>query len=134
VLDDKQAEKRVMRHLRTQHPDKDIPNPINFIITRHGMDDTRYGAFSHFGSCQSIHHFYRVFSEPLCNSFGEAKIRFSGEAHCPMGGGYTHGALHSGVETAAKYLYDIGLGPNPKENKMLTMCEDISVLVGCKAK
>ena len=58
-------------------------------------------------------------------------MRFVGEVHCPTFHGYIHGALLPGIETVAAYLYEAGLGPNPKENSMHSICYDVSTLA-CK--
>jgi len=36
--------------------------------------------------------------------------------------GYTHGAYQTGVESAARYLFERGLGPDPAEDAALSLC------------
>lgn len=92
-----------MDNLRNQFPTAEIPSLSNFIMTYHGTDENRFGAFSVFDSCQCMHRFYKAFIEPLRNEHGVAMVRFAGEAHCPAFSGYRHGALLSGIETAVAY-------------------------------
>ena len=41
---------------------------------------------------------------------------------CPNFFGYTHGALYSGIQAAAQYLYERGLGPDPDTEEELSIC------------
>jgi hypothetical protein len=116
-----------MDNLRNQFPTAEIPSLSNFIMTYHGTDENRFGAFSVIDSCQrSMHRFYKAFIEPLRNEHGVAMVRFAGEAHCPAFSGYTHGAfLLSGIlDTAVAYLHDADIDPKPEER---IICEKLSV-------
>ena len=50
-------------------------------------------------------------------------MRFGGEATCDELNGYTHGAMQSGVEEAAEYLFEMGLGPDPSTHPALSLCD-----------
>jgi hypothetical protein len=50
-------------------------------------------------------------------------VRFGGEATCDELNGYTHGAMQSGVEEAAEYLFEMGLGPDPSTHPALSLCD-----------
>ena len=53
----------------------------------------------------------------------QVRVRLAGEAMCDNLNGYTHGALQSGRESAASYLFDYGLGPDPSKDPALSLCD-----------
>ena len=114
---DVQEAAAIMKQLRRQHPNIVIPDPINFYMSRHGYDRTRYGAFPVEPAPWSGK--YSGFKEGVEDSDGETRIRFAGEAFCPSFSGYTHGALLAGISQAAYYLFDNNLGPDPIEDDRL---------------
>ena len=46
-----------------------------------------------------------------------------GEAMCDDLSGFTHGGRQSGMEVAARYLFEAGLGPNPNNDDKLSLCD-----------
>lgn len=120
ALSDDEVRARVMRYLRKKHPETVIPDPTDFFITRHGYDETRYGAFSVMGTKWRPE--ANSFKKPLTDCAGNPRIHFAGEAMCSAFSGYTHGAMQSGKEVAAMYLYERGLGPNPDDDDSLCLC------------
>lgn len=64
---------------------------------------------------------------PMKDSNGKPRVWFAGEACCLAQYGYTHGALQSGKEVAAKFLYKNGLGPNPVNQADLDLCSPYPV-------
>lgn len=120
ALPDVEVQEAAMKQLRRQHPTIDIPDPINFYMSRHGYDRTRYGAFPVERAPWSGK--YGGFQEGVEDSNGETRIRFAGEAFCPPFSGYTHGALLSGISQAAYYLFDNFLGPDPMIDDRLVLC------------
>lgn len=122
TLNEEYVKKLTMKLLQNHFPNTTIPTPSNFLVTRHGTNENRFGAFSASNSCQSIRHFYTAFAQPLRNKDGVARVRFAGDAHCPGYIGYVHGALFSGIET--KYLYEAGIGPDPEKDDLLSICSD----------
>lgn len=120
ALPDFDVQEAAMKQLRRQHPNIDIPDPINFYMSRHGYDRTRYGAFSVERAPWSGK--YSEFQEGVEDSDGETRVRFAGETFCPSFSGYTHGALLSGISQAAYYLFDNNAGPDPAEDDRLMLC------------
>lgn len=53
----------------------------------------------------------------------KVRVRFAGEAACDELNGYTHGALQSGLEQAAEYLFEHGIGPDPSTLPALSLCD-----------
>ena len=120
ALPDVDVQEAAMKQLRRQHPNIAIPDPVNFYMSRHGYDRTRYGAFAVDRAKWSGK--YSGFQEGIEHSDGETRIRFAGEAFCPSFSGWTHGALLSGISQAAYYLFDNNLGPDPTEDDRLVLC------------
>ena len=120
ALPDVDVQEAAMKQLRRQHPNIAIPDPVNFYMSRHGYDRTRYGAFAVERAKWSDK--YSGFQEGIEHSDGETRIRFAGEAFCPSFSGWTHGALLSGISQAAYYLFDNNLGPDPTEDDRLVLC------------
>ena len=52
----------------------------------------------------------------------QVRVRLAGEAMCDNLSGYTHGALQSGREAAAAYLFEAGKGPHPKHRDEFSLC------------
>ena len=128
-LPDQQVQDAVMATLRQIYNTISIPDPIHFLMSRHGMDETRYGAFSVFGRRWKDEYNY-VFRQPVVHVQDQGqpqasanRMFFAGEAWCPAFAGFVHGALQSGLEIAARYLYHNGLLDNdPDENEALDLC------------
>ena len=120
ALSDVDVQEAAMKQLRSQHPNIVIPDPVNFYMSRHGYDRTRYGAFPVERAPWSGK--YNAFGEGVVDSNRTIRIRFAGEAFCPSFSGYTHGAILSGISEAAYYLFDKKLGPDPWEDDRLVLC------------
>jgi spermine oxidase len=120
AMPDAHVQEAVMNQLRQQHPKISIPDPTHFYMSRHGFDRTRYGAFPvHREKWSGA---YEAFEKPISDRNGKALISFAGEAFCPLLSGYTHGALLSGREAAAFFLFDRGIGPDPELDESLMLC------------
>ena len=92
-----------------------------FSLFRHGYDPNTYGAYSvTFAGWED--HMHEVLRQPL-KICGKTRVRFAGEAMCDDLNGYTHGAGQSGKETAARLLYESGLGPDPRQDDSLQLCD-----------
>lgn len=133
----------VMSRLRMQHPNIEVPDPVAFFISRHGYDPLSRGAYSGFEPGWKVK-FFKVLDQPLtcCNNESSAgtwrgggdvheegakkaampRVFFAGEAMCGALNGFTHGALQSGIEVAARLLHERGLGPNPQHIDELSLC------------
>lgn len=106
-----------LRWLRDMFPTKVIPDPTDFLITRHGVDPLSYMAYSTaayslnpaVGSLRSLA--FLPLAAAACPT--KPKVWFAGEAACSDFNGYTQGALESGKTEAAKVLHELGLGPAP---------------------
>ena len=94
ALSDVDVQEAAMKQLRSQHPNIVIPDPVNFYMSRHGYDRTRYGAFPVERAPWSGK--YDGFEEGVEDSDGETRIQFAGEAFCSISG-WTHGAILSGI-------------------------------------
>lgn len=108
----------IMERLRAQNPNKNIPDASAAWLKNWGSDPLHYGAY--------------MYSEPGVNWSTKWKkplkrdrktiVQFAGEATCDNLDGYTHGALQSGKEAAAKYLHEFKNGPNPENKDELNLC------------
>lgn len=58
----------------------------------------------------------------FCAAVAGPRIQLAGEAMCDDLNGYTHGALQSGKEAAARYLHGQGKGPDPSTVGALSLC------------
>jgi monoamine oxidase len=123
-MPDAEVQAALMRRLRLQHPTiaDTIPEPTAFFISRHGYDPLSWGAYSisHAG-WKDAHH--QRMAQPLTACGGHVRVRLAGEAMCDNLNGYTHGAFQSGKESAARYLHQHGLGPNPAKHPDLSLCD-----------
>lgn len=105
--------------LRKQHPQKNIPNATAAWLKNWGIDPLTYGAYAY---AEPGVEWGAAWKKPL--KVNKKKIvQFAGEAACDNLDGYTHGALQSGKEAAAKYLYQEGKGPNPDNDDALSLCD-----------
>ena len=68
-MSNEQVQSAVMSYLRRQFPTKIIPDPVDFYVSRHGSDPTRYGALSNFVSEEQLELFHAAFGEPLLSGF-----------------------------------------------------------------
>jgi polyamine oxidase len=110
----------VVKRLRIQNPGKDIPDAVAVFISRWGFDDKFYGSYSHHEPGWK-YKFQKVLTTPL-KACGKDVIRFAGEAMCDNLNGYTHGGYQTGKESAARYLYGVGKGPDPDNDDQLSLC------------
>jgi hypothetical protein len=109
----------LMKRLRSQHPDRTIPDPTDFFMSRHGYDPLTFGAYSeyHPGWKDS---YMDILRTPLAatgcpGGKPVTRIRFAGEGVCPNFNGYTHGAMISGQDVAARLIHEAGKGPAPMD-------------------
>lgn len=108
----------ITNRLRAQNPNKTVPDGVAAWLKNWGNDPNTEGAYA--------------YAEPGISWSGKWKkplkkdkkkiVTFAGEATCDMMDGYTHGAMQSGKEAAAAYLYENGLGPNPANDDALSLC------------
>jgi len=116
AMGDDEVKATAMAALRAQHPQKSIPDPVAFYLSRWGHTTVTYGAYSGYGKGFDDDSFYSTMMKPV-KVHKQARIRFSGEAMCDDLSGFTHGAYQSGLEVAAQYLYSVNKGPNPDSVK-----------------
>ena len=66
-----------------------------------------------------------MLSAPIKDACGKVRVRLAGEAMCDNLNGYTHGALQSGKEAAARVLHAMrqGQGPDPALDAALSLCD-----------
>jgi hypothetical protein len=120
AMPDAQVQEAAMNQIRQQHPMIVIPDPTHFYMSRHGFDRTRYGAFGVQRKKWSGD--YEAFDETIYDKNGKSLLVFAGEAFCPLLSGYTHGALLSGWNAAASFLFNRGIGPDPELDESLSLC------------
>jgi len=108
----------LMERLRAQHPSKTIPEASAAWLKNWGSDPLFYGAYSYSAPGAS---YSSAWKKPL-KACKKEVVQFAGEAACDNMNGYTHGALQSGKEAAARYLYKAGKGPNPNSDDALSLC------------
>merc|ERR1712136_578183 len=109
----------MMDRLRRAHPDKNIPDGVAAWMKNWGSDLLFYGAYVDYAPGVS---WSGKWKKSLTRD-GETLVQFAGEAACSSMDGYTHGALYSGVQAAANYLYQIGQGPDPSTDDALSLCD-----------
>ena len=98
---DAEVQAALVKQLRLQHPHANISEPSAFFVSRHGYDPNSYGAYSvSLAGYKDGTHATLTAPVKACH---EVRIRFAGEAMCDDLNGYTHGALYSGQEVAARY-------------------------------
>jgi monoamine oxidase len=119
-MSNEEAQAAAMRSLRAQHPQKSIPDPVAFFMSRWGYGGASYGAYSGIEPGFKDK-FFETLTKPL-KACGQARIRFAGEAMCDNLSGFTHGARQSGLEVAARYLHSVGKGPNPDKKDSTSLC------------
>jgi monoamine oxidase len=110
-----------MAALRAQHPQKTIPDPVAFFMSRWSRAGGAYGAYSGWAIGMKDKAFSQLI-KPLKDSNKNERVYFAGEAMCDDLSGFTHGARQSGREVVAKYLYSVGKGPNPSKTDHLNLC------------
>ena len=100
-MPDADVQAALIKQLHLQHPHANISAPSAFFISRHGYDPNSYGAYSATlaGYNDNTH---EKLTAPV-KACHEVRVRFAGEAMCDDLSGYTHGALISGQEVAARY-------------------------------
>ena len=123
------AQAAAMGALRAQNPGGSIPDPVAFFISRHGYDPLSYGAYSGFAPGWKDRH-YSTLLQPLsakgCAGKGAKKhhrVYWAGEAMCNDLTGFTHGGRQSGIEAAAKVLFEAFGGRNPANSDALSLCD-----------
>jgi len=105
--------------IRAQHPDKEIPEPSAAWLKNWINDPLFYGCYVNYAPGYS---WKSTWKKPLkCHK--ESIVQFAGEATCGSMDGYTHGAMYSGVQAAANYVYQIGKGPDPSTDDSLSLCD-----------
>lgn len=104
----------------------DIPLPIDYCVTRWGMDKFSRGAFSFCPKGVDWVKETRILSEPILGSFHRSSIPyqkplvlFAGEATSPYHPSTIHGAYLSGIREA----YRLDLSLYPEENKNIVFDE-----------
>jgi len=109
----------MMDRLRRAHPDKNIPDGVAAWMKNWGSDPLFYGAYVDYAPGVSWSGKWKK----SLKRHGKMVVQFAGEAACSSMDGYTHGALYSGVQAAANYLYQIGQGPDPSTDDALSLCD-----------
>jgi monoamine oxidase len=108
----------IMERLRAQNPTTKIPEGSAAWLKNWGSDPLFYGAYSYSAPDTD---YSSAWKKPL-KACKKEVVQFAGEATCDNMNGYTHGALQSGKEAAARYLYQVGKGPNPNSDDALSLC------------
>jgi len=108
-----------VERLRAQHPDKEIPYPSAAWLKNWVNDPLFYGAYVNYAPGVS---WKTTWKKPL-KANKEKIVQFAGEAACDCMDGYTHGAMYSGIQAAANYVYQIGKGPKPSDDDSLSLCD-----------
>jgi len=108
----------IMERLRAQNPNIDIPDASAAWLKNWGSDPLHYGAYMYSEPGVS---YADTWKKPLKKN-RKSIVQFAGEATCGNLDGYTHGALQSGIEAAAKYLHEFKGGPNPESEDELSLC------------
>jgi monoamine oxidase len=109
---------KLTERMRKQHPGKTIPNAVAAWLKNWGKDPLYYGAYAYAEPGVS---WKGAWKHPLKHG-KKSIVQFAGEAACGNLDGYTHGALQSGKEAAARYLHEAGKGPNPSKYDSLSLC------------
>ena len=107
--------------MRAQHPQKSIPDPVAFYLSRWGRTTVTYGAYSGFKPGFKASSFYETMMKPVKVN-KQARIRFAGEATCDDFAGWTRAGLQSRLEVTAQYSYSVNEGPNPDHDDSLSLC------------
>jgi len=108
----------LMKTLRAQNPNKNIPEATAAWLKNWGNDELTYGAYPYATPGET---WSSAWKQPL-KSDRKSIVQFAGEATCDELGGYTHGAMQSGIQAAAKYLHEFARGPNPGKHDELSLC------------
>lgn len=119
LLTEPEIIKLVTDRLRLQNPKKTIPDGVAAWLKNWGNDPLFYGAYAYAEPGVS---WSAKWKKPLKVN-KKTVVQFAGEAACDQLDGYTHGALASGKQAAASYLYEHGLGPDPSSDDMLYLCD-----------
>lgn len=119
LLTESEIIKLVTERLRLQNPKKSIPDAVAAWLKNWGNDPLTLGAYANAEPGVS---YSAKWKKPL-KVDKTAVVQFAGEAACDQLDGYTHGALASGKQAAANYLFENGLGPNPSSDDALYLCD-----------
>jgi len=94
----------VVKKLQQIYPDKTVPAPSAFHITRWGLDPLAFGCYSSLnpGFDDSS---YKDITKPLKDANKATRVYLGGEAMCDDLSGSTYGAHQSGRQIAQDYLY-----------------------------
>jgi polyamine oxidase len=98
----------VVKKLQQLYPEKTIPKPSAFHITRWGLDPLAYGCYSALTTGFNDDD-YSAITTPLKDSGGKVRVYMGGEAMCDDLSGSTYGGHQSGVQIAETYLFKAGL-------------------------
>jgi len=110
----------LMERLRAQNPSKTIPEATAAWLKNWGEDPLFYGAYS-YSEPHTQSERKGNWKKPL-KAHHKTIVQFAGEATCENMNGYTHGALQSGKEAAARYLHEFADGPNPEKDDEFNLC------------
>ncbi len=112
---DEDAKGIVLEWIKSLYPNTTIPDPVDFHITRHGVDPLSYMAYVSIPVGFSDAEFATAF-QPYAPSgcTHDPKVFFVGEAACRGFNGYTHGAYLSGRAGGFSVLERMGFGPAPE--------------------
>lgn len=109
----------LMERLQSQNPQKTIPQATAAWLKNWGSDPLHYGAYAYAEPGIS---WSTKWKAPL-KAGKKTIVQFAGEATCDNLDGYTHGAMASGTQAAAKYLHEYENGPNPEKHDDLNLCD-----------
>ena len=105
----------VVSRLKQLYPDKTVPEPSAFHITRWGLDPLAFGCYSSLNPGFDDDS-YSTITKPLEDSKGKVRVYMGGEAMCDDLSGSTYGGHQSGVQIAQTYLYNTDrLAKKPKD-------------------
>jgi len=114
TMDDEGVKAAMVSKLQQTFPDKTIPEPSDFLVTRWGLDPLAYGCYSGYKPGFDDDS-YKKINKPLVDSNGVDRVYMAGEAMCDDLSGSTYGAYQSGRQWALTYLHSIGKGSKPKD-------------------
>lgn len=99
--------------LRSVFPDKDVPTPIEVIVTRWKRDPFTRGTYSYVGAATRPGD-YDLMAQPVGN------LHFAGEATCGTHPATVHGAFLSGLRVAAEVMESM-VGPIVLPNPLVKL-------------
>jgi len=107
---DIEAQAMLMRRVRALYGD--VPEPLDFHMTRHAYDPLSYGAYTGWAT-NFTEEIFEALSAPLRRS-GECipRVFLSGEGMCGNFNGFVHGALLAGRKASGQVLQAMGFAPS----------------------